>query len=456
MTSYDALVLRVRDAAHALLPADAHVLVVSHGNDAFLDIGGRRVSHFPQTESGEPGDEPDDSAEAIEHLEQRRADGADFLVFPNDAFWWLDYYVGLREHLFARHRLCARRPDTCAIFALGADAGTCVPDGGPLPLDGIETALFHHLFDDDRSDAAAELLVKFSRLQLASLTEFRRLEREGIHVTPVHYYSPVPDTGTLPEALWNKRSSLGGVDMNEARQLELLRDAFPRFRDEFASFASERADGPGPFPDPPRFFRNNYHFDGPDAAALYCIVRHFAPSTVLEVGSGYSSLVAGEAAVRNGKTKLVCIEPNPHAPLRRGFPGLASLRDEEVQNVDVAVFEELERDDVLFIDSTHVARCGSDVNYLFLEVVPRLQPGVLVHVHDIFFPYDYPRDWVIEELRFWNEQYLLQAFLAFNSEFEVLLSNRYLEAEHPDELRQAFGEVDGGCASLWLRRRADR
>ena len=108
---------------------------------------------------------------------------------------------------------------------------------------------------------------------------------------------------------------------------------------------------------------------------------------------------------------------------------------------------------MLFIDSSHTVKIGGDVNYLFLEVLPRLNPGVIVHIHDIFFPFDYPRDWVINKLRFWTEQYLLQTFLTFNSEFEVLMSTSYMKHYICRMLRLLFQVCPGPLRSLWMRRR---
>jgi hypothetical protein len=143
--------------------------------------------------------------------------------------------------------------------------------------------------------------------------------------------------------------------------------------------------------------------------------RHFQPRLIIEVGSGFSSLVAAEAIAKNKDSALICIEPFPPDFLRAGFPGLRSLIEKKVQDMDVEFFSQLQSGDILFIDSSHTVKIGGDVNFLFLEVLPRLKPGVIVHVHDIFLPFDYRRDWVIDEFRFWSEQYLLQAFLTFNS-----------------------------------------
>lgn len=280
---------------------------------------------------------------------------------------------------------------------------------------------------------------------------FRYWERHGFHVTPVHFYQPIPDTRSLPETLWNRPSELGGIDMNDAVQLDLLRNQFPRFRSEYDQFPAQPTGEPG------RFHSNNGLFDGTDALVAYCMIRHFRPRLIIEVGSGFSSLIAGEAIAKNRNSALICIEPFPQDFLRHGFPGLQSLIEKKVEEIDREFFSQLDSGDILFIDSSHTVKIGGDVNYLFLEVLPRLKPGVIVHVHDIFFPFDYRRDWVMDELRFWSEQYLLQAFLTFNSEFEVLMANGYLGHRYMEDLKATFANSPWwGGGSFWMRRKDAR
>jgi len=286
-------------------------------------------------------------------------------------------------------------------------------------------------------------------------------EGHGFHVTPVHFYQPIPDTQSLPETLWNRPSELVAVDMNDSVQLDLLRTRFQKFRDEYEQFPTTTPEEPG------HFYLNNHLFDGTDALVAYCMTRHFQPQLIIEVGSGFSSLLLGQAATKNNNSALICIEPFPQEFLKHGFRGLDSLIEKKVQDMDLDFFSQLGPSDVLFIDSSHTVKIGGDVNYLFLEVLPRLKPGVIVHVHDIFFPFDYRRDWVKEELRFWTEQYLLQAFLAFNSEFEVLMANRYLAHKYPEDLKAAFpslgklkadskDSINWGGGSFWMRRKPRR
>lgn len=276
---------------------------------------------------------------------------------------------------------------------------------------------------------------------------FRFWEEQELHITPVHFYQPIPDTRTLPESLWTKASELVGIDLNDAVQLDLLRNCFPKFRDEYSNFPTLAP------AEPPQFYFDNGRFGGTDALAAYCMVRHFRPRTIIEIGSGFSSLISGQAAMRNGGPALVCVEPFPLGFVARGFPGLRSLMEKRVEDLELDFFDQLEADDFLFIDSSHTVKIGGDVNYLFLEVLPRLKPGVIVHVHDIPLPFQYRREWVLDEFRFWTEQYLLQAFLTYNSQFEVLLANSYLAHRYLDDLKTTFPTSPWwGGGSFWMRR----
>jgi hypothetical protein len=274
---------------------------------------------------------------------------------------------------------------------------------------------------------------------------FSLWQQRGFHVTPVHFYQPIPDTGALPDTLW-RDSELVGVDMNGPGQLALLMQ-FPRFQAEYDEIAVQ------PTPDPREPCLDNPMFNATDALVYYCMVRHFRPRTVLEVGSGFSSRLSARAAVRNGDTRLVCIEPHPDATLTGGFPGLTSLIPSRVQDVGFQVFQALEANDILFVDSSHVVKFGSDVNFLFLEVFPRLRPGVIVHVHDIFLPHELPKAWIKDLHLFWNEQYLLHAFLIYNRAFEVLYSNPWITMHHLDAMKAVFPRSPWyGGTSFWMRR----
>jgi predicted O-methyltransferase YrrM len=278
-------------------------------------------------------------------------------------------------------------------------------------------------------------------------------ERLGVHVTPVQYYQPVPDTRRLDPALWDRRSSMPGVDIAEADQLALVEELAATYGDEYGAFVTV------PAGDPERFHFDNASFESVDAEVLYAMVRRLKPRRVLEVGSGFSSRIIGQALERNaaedgGSPEHVVCDPFPDAGVRDGRRAFVRLIARPVEELAQGEFEALGDRDVLFIDSSHVLRIGNDVHYLFLEALPRLAPGVHVHVHDIFLPAEYPRHWVMRNHWFWNEQYLLQAFLAFNSAWQVLWAGSYMHLTHPEVLTRAFPSYgpDVHPGSLWMRR----
>jgi predicted O-methyltransferase YrrM len=274
---------------------------------------------------------------------------------------------------------------------------------------------------------------------------FKSAERMGFHVLPNHFYSPVPTVSELPASIWTTRMDaqwMGAADSQLALVEQLL-----RWSPELIATASlpDAADG--------RYRFSESSFPPLDAAVYYGILREFKPARVIEIGSGASTMIVAQAAVTGPDMQVECIDPFPNAAVRNGLPGVTQLIEKRVQEVPLEKFDALGQNDILFIDSSHVSRIGSDVNYVVLQVLPRLGPGVLVHFHDIFLPYEYPRAW-IEDLRlFWNEQYLVQAFLTFNDRFRVLISNALLSKDHGDRV---FGMAPGlpkhGGASLWIQR----
>lgn len=277
---------------------------------------------------------------------------------------------------------------------------------------------------------------------------FRLWEENGFHITKNHFYSPIPDTRELPEELWGRESQLVGIEMNEDSQLHLLRNVFAQFRQEYMHFPVVSTGNPY------EFHFANPAFDGTDALVLYCMVRHFRPNMIVEVGGGYSTRISALAAARNGNTSLICIEPYPDEVLKN-LPGVSRLLRKQVQEVGVELFQTLGPNDILFIDSTHVARIGGDVPFLYLEVLPRLQPGVIVHMHDIFLPFEYPKAWIMDHHLFWNEQYLLHSFLLFNSAFEVLFSNNFMGLRYSDDMKEVFSNSPWwGGGSFWIRRKS--
>jgi predicted O-methyltransferase YrrM len=294
-----------------------------------------------------------------------------------------------------------------------------------------------------------------SILKSLYLKAFPALERLGIHVTPVHHTQPIPDTGRLNPRVWTDRSELVGIDMREREQLERLALFRSAYRTEYDALARTKS-----VEDPARFYLDNPFFGSVDAEMLYCTIRHHRPRRILEIGSGFSTMLAAQALLANaaddGRLGLLdAYEPYPGAVLKRGYAGLHSLHVTRAEDIPLPEFQSLERNDVLFIDSSHVVKIGGDVTYEFLEVIPRLAPGVIVHVHDVFLPDEYPKEWILEHRLFWTEQYLLQAFLTFNTAFAVLWGASFMHARHPELLRAAFSSYDPASTrpgSFWMQR----
>jgi predicted O-methyltransferase YrrM len=239
---------------------------------------------------------------------------------------------------------------------------------------------------------------------------FRIWERLGFYVIPAHYYEPIPSTKDLianEDKIW-KKSELVGVDMNDELQLELV-NIFSKYCNEWIRLNELPRGG----------------IKEVDREVLYCMVRHFKPSKIIEVGSGASTYILVTAILANKKegksAKLLVVDPYPSKTLQKFLKETdASLIQDKCENLNVDFFLQLKSNDILFIDSTHVVKTGGEVNYLLLEVLPRLSNGVIIHIHDIFLPLEYPQEWIIQRHRFWTEQYLLHAFLIYNSCFEVM------------------------------------
>jgi hypothetical protein len=425
------------------MPEDALIAVA--GDVPESGETGRRFVHFEPA----PGAQSLDSAGAIVELERSRTRGAGFLMLPAPTNAWLNELALFGDHCRSRYDVVFESADLGALLDLrrpaAADSERSEEAYEGALDDGATTV--EPEGDFDALETLAVALARCVRDGGYSGDEFRRFERHGVHVTPVHFYSPIPDTAHLGDDIWRRESELVGVDMNDEMQLHLVSEIFPQFRDEYEALLS------APSEDPSRFYLGNGLFDGTDALVLYCMLRHLKPRRVVEVGAGFSTRLAAQAALANGSTELVCVDPFPDPVLQEGIPGLTTLIPSPVEDLPLDLFMDLKGNDVLFIDSSHVARTGGDVTFLFLEVLPRLQPGVVVQVHDVFLPFQYPRDWVVDTLRFWNEQYLLQAFLAFNSAFRLLLANSYFHARHPEVLRSTFPTSPWwGGGSFWFQR----
>lgn len=269
-----------------------------------------------------------------------------------------------------------------------------------------------------------------------------------------HFYSPCCDPEELrsmEDYIWptSKIVDSPGIDYNIRTQLELLNE-FARFSSQIQFALNEGSS------DNVQYFYANDQFPCLDAEALFCFLRFLRPARIIEIGSGYSSLIMAEVNRKffSETIQISCVEPFPRQFLLDGIPGISELVKEKVQLVPLSFFDRLRRHDILFIDSSHVSKTGSDVNYELFEILPRLAPGVYVHIHDIFLPDDYPKKWAIDDLRNWNEEYLVRAFLQFNSHFEIAWSSYLLSTRYQEETQRVFPRFLslGAGGSLWIRR----
>jgi predicted O-methyltransferase YrrM len=269
---------------------------------------------------------------------------------------------------------------------------------------------------------------------------------------PGHFYSPIPDLDYTREhrgVLWPEaKTSLPGIELAEEGQVGLVRELAAYYGE--VPFKEKKQDGA-------RYYFDNPYLGHGSSIILYSMMRHFRPKRIVEVGSGFSSAAMLDVNDRffEGGIRFTFVEPYPERLL-----SLLSERDKHrhrickdiVQNVSPDMFAELETNDILFIDSSHVAKVGSDVGYLLGEVLPLLKKGVIVHIHDIYWPFEYPEDWVLSG-KAWNEAYMVKAFLQFNTSFEILLFNSFLATHQQELMRECLPLFlpDGG-SGLWLRK----
>jgi predicted O-methyltransferase YrrM len=275
-------------------------------------------------------------------------------------------------------------------------------------------------------------LKKIIRKSVKKIPYFQSIytKLNGLEAPPGHFYSPLPDLEAVKlkekEIFENKPRELPGIDLNEEYQLQLFR--------EFVKYYNEQ-----PFTNKKnkelRFYFENLLYPYSDAIFLYCMMRHSQPKTIIEVGgSGYSSCLILDTNERflDHQLSCICIEPYPNhifALLKEDEEENFQLIQKPVQEVDLGIFQQLSHNDILFIDSTHVAKIDSDVNHLLFHVLPSLKKGVLIHFHDIFYPFEYPKEWVYNG-RAWNEAYMLRNFLQYNNKFKIEFFNTFLQHFH--------------------------
>lgn len=266
-----------------------------------------------------------------------------------------------------------------------------------------------------------------------------------------HYYSPIPVIEEVQRrqatVFDRQRRSAPGVDLRDNAQLALL--------EQMAAYAQDL-----PFPLEQtanhRYWLDNKFYFFADGVVYYSLLRHARPRRVVEVGSGFSSAVCLDTndCFFEGSIHCTFIDPDTSRLdnlLTEADRGRVTVMAKQVQDVPLDVFTQLEAGDILFLDSSHVSKVGSDVNHLFFEVLPALASGVYVHLHDIFYPFEYPENWVYGG-RAWNEAYLLRAFLQFNNAFQMVMWPDYLDRFHHDALHRCLPHCDKNSGSIWIQK----
>jgi hypothetical protein len=310
-----------------------------------------------------------------------------------------------------------------------------------------------------RDDLLEENIALRTRVE-ATLEELQAI-RHGIEdlkkrqgfVPPGHFYSPIPDLDELQrieeETIGGPSMEIPGIDLDDQEQLELLKQ-FSAFYGEMP-FQAEKTEGL-------RYYFENPAYSYSDAIMLHCMIRHLEPKRIIEVGSGFSSCMTLDTndLFFSGSISTTFIEPYPEllmSLLRDTDAERVTTIPSRLQDVDLSEFDALEENDILFIDSSHVSKINSDVNRIFFDVLPRLSSGVYVHFHDIFYPFEYPKEWLLEG-RAWNEAYMLKAFLQFNHAFHPVLMNTFMTDFHESFFRENMPLcLKNTGASIWLKRK---
>jgi hypothetical protein len=266
-----------------------------------------------------------------------------------------------------------------------------------------------------------------------------------------HYYQPMINPGRDLRKSLRLDRNLPGINFNLNEQLDLLSKL--NYNQELIQFPMNKPENLG------YYYNNNSYMSG-DSEYLYSIIRHLKPNNIIEIGSGYSTLMANSAILKNKeldknyKCEHICIEPYEQDWLN--MLEIKLIR-ERVEDVDVALFKKLQNNDILFIDSSHIIRPQGDVLFEYLELLPILNPGVVVHIHDIFSPKDYLDNWIINDHLFWNEQYLLEAFLSFNNDFKIIGALNFLSKKHKDKFSKMApifaNQMNREPGAFWIQKR---
>lgn len=277
------------------------------------------------------------------------------------------------------------------------------------------------------------IFLKYYRIIGSYRLKYSTLILKKIGVFPIvdHYYEPLFNNLHLRKSLSSPRN-LPGIHLQIDKQINLLNKL--NYQNEFQEFLDSEKISKNVF----KFFIENESFKSGDAEFLYNFIRHTKPKKIIEIGCGYSTLIISKALKFNKDKddrsyEHICIEPFER-PLLNEITDIKLIR-EKVENINLSIFKSLEKNDLLFIDSSHIIRPQGDVLFEFLEIIPSLSSGVNIQVHDIRTPLDYLENVIIEKVFFWNEQYILEAILSNNKSYEVVAALNYLKHNHYDQLK---------------------
>lgn len=269
---------------------------------------------------------------------------------------------------------------------------------------------------------------------------------------PGHFYNPIPDLGEVENYEYGifeseEKIEKSGINLNYSKQLLVLEE----FRAFYPDLIFEKLKKENL-----RYYYDNPNYSYSDAIFYYGVLRKFKPKKVIEIGSGFSSclLLDVNEFYFDNSIKCVFVEPYPNLlnSLIKATDNIV-LHDVKIQEVDLSIFDDLNENDVLFVDSSHVLKAGSDLNFILFQILPRLKKGVVIHFHDVFYPFKYPKYWILNHNRGWNEIYAIRLFLSHNTDYEIVAFNTYLEQKNENWFKENMPlclENLGG--SIWIRK----
>jgi len=306
----------------------------------------------------------------------------------------------------------------------------------------------------------SEIVYRICRILKGILVAIRSFKLLVFQAYPLgHYYSPIPNSKQILKSLCLNSVSTHdkclGIDLKEMAQLDLLNKLSQYYGDLPFTVRPSNSQ---------RFYYDNSWFGYADAIVLFCILRYFEPSKVIEVGSGFSSAVMLDTNDKflDGSAQFTFIEPHPNrlnTVLNEQDKRKCTMINRPIQEIRTDVFKTLSTNDILFIDSSHVVKSGSDVAHIMFEILPNLNCGVIVHFHDILWPFEYPYEWFAAG-RAWNEAYFIRAFLQYNKSFDIIYYNSFMNLFHEKHIRRMMPlclqkssyKLTEAASSLWLRK----